>query len=711
MFDWSSVETSGCTIGRDGDTVVLSAQTDGGYVAWSGAPGKVGGVDWSASRFLVFDAFDHEEWTMGVVFRLWAADGASGGDAGNTPDMSITMGLIPELRTRLSLPLSALDSQTMFMPRTPGKLKTVIVGERLDPSQIVRLELGVMPCHALQTLTIGRLRMLEREPDYPVPDEKLVDEIGQYTRKEWPGKTASVDEMVAYLRREHEQATQKAAARAVGGGAGASSPRRGERDAPSGGAGEGNVAGRRRDRVPERLKAAGAPGTHDTTGYFRTHHDGMRWWLVDPDGAPFFSTGPDCVGPQIGCPVNGIEKLFAWLPPKVGEFAGAWSEGAATKGVRAGTFFDFGVANLIRAFGGSWRPAWETIAAHRLREWGFNTIGNWSDRGITRSAGLPYVWPLVDFPSTEGTIFRDFPDVFSDEYRRNCDRFAAQLEEFRDDPLLIGYFLRNEPTWAFVRDLVIAEELLAVDSAPASRKALAEYLRDRYSGDVNKLAAAWKLDLGSFAELESRAIPHATRLSEAARDDLLAFSRKMIRRYVELPSQACRAVDPNHLNLGMRYAFITSDLLLEGSDCFDVFSINCYQMDPTDTIEAVGTAVDLPVMIGEYHFGALDRGLVANALRGVETQEDRGIAYRYYLERAAAHPYCVGAHYFTIADEPTLGRYDGENWNIGIEDVCRRPYEEFLAGVLETHDRLFDVAAGTRAPTAHQAGEVRRNAF
>ena len=29
----------------------------------------------------------------------------------------------------------------------------------------------------------------------------------------------------------------------------------------------------------------------DATGFFRTHHDGTRWWLVDPDGHLFWSSG------------------------------------------------------------------------------------------------------------------------------------------------------------------------------------------------------------------------------------------------------------------------------------------------------------------------------------------------------------------------------------------------------------------------------------
>ncbi|TVR61843.1 MAG: beta-galactosidase, partial [Spirochaetaceae bacterium] len=539
-------------------------------------------------------------------------------------------------------------------------------------AQIVRLELGVMPCHAGQTVEITNLRMTDVEPAYPVPEVKLVDEIGQYTKRDWPGKTKSVDDMVRYMTTERDAAREISAA------------------------------------FPERNAYGGWTGEKlDATGFFRTHHDGKRWWLIDPDGAPFFSTGPDCVRPEIECPVEGIEKLFTWLPPKDGEYAEAWSV-RPHHNVR---FFDFGIANLIRAFGSAWRETWETMTAYRLREWGFNTIANWSDRGITKTAGIPYVWPLVNFPTTSKTIFRDFPDVFSDEFGANADAFAAQLAEFVGDPLMIGYFLRNEPTWAFVHGLIIAEEVLATDAAPASRKALAAFLSEKYSGDVAGINAAWNIDLTSFGDLETRIVPHACRLSQAANDDLIAFSRIMIRRYVEVPSVACRKVDPDHLNLGMRYAYVASDLLLEGSDCFDVFSINCYQMDPTDHIDAVGKAVGLPIMIGEYHFGALDRGLVANALRGVATQKDRGIGYRYYLERAAANPYCVGAHYFTVADEATLGRYDGENWNIGVEDVCRRPYREFLDGIIETHKNLYEVASGRKQPTDEQAVETPRNAF
>ena len=37
----------------------------------------------------------------------------------------------------------------------------------------------------------------------------------------------------------------------------------------------------------------------NSTGFFRVHHDGKRWWLVDPDGYAFLSAGVDCIGDNV----------------------------------------------------------------------------------------------------------------------------------------------------------------------------------------------------------------------------------------------------------------------------------------------------------------------------------------------------------------------------------------------------------------------------
>jgi hypothetical protein len=192
-----------------------------------------------------------------------------------------------------------------------------------------------------------------------------------------------------------------------------------------------------------------------------------------------------------------------------------------------------------------------------------------------------------------------------------------------------------------------------------------------------------------------------------AYEDLWEFSRELVRAYVRIPCEEVRKVDPNHLNLGLRYAWISTELLYDAGEAFDVFSINCYQMEPpADTINTITRRTGKPVLIGEYHFGALDRGLPATGLRGVSSQAERGIAYRRYLETGAANPNLVGVHYFILNDQALLGRFDGENYQIGFVDVCHTPYPELVAGAVQAHEAMYAVMTGTRAPFARKAQEV-----
>ena len=58
----------------------------------------------------------------------------------------------------------------------------------------------------------------------------------------------------------------------------------------------------------------------------------------------------------------------------------------------------------------------------------------------------------------------------------------------------------------------------------------------------------------------------------------------------------------------MRFAHVNHPGMLRAARHFDVFSLNCYAADPTEALLAVQKALDMPVLIGEFHFGALDAG-------------------------------------------------------------------------------------------------------
>jgi hypothetical protein len=138
---------------------------------------------------------------------------------------------------------------------------------------------------------------------------------------------------------------------------------------------------------------------------------------------------------------------------------------------------------------------------------------------------------------------------------------------------------------------------------------------------------------------------------------------------------------------------------------FDVFSLNCYQEKlPLSLAEKIHSMVKQPVLVGEWHFGALDAGLPASGIGHTRNQADRGAAYRNYIEDAAADPYCVGVHWFTLYDQSALGRFDGENYNIGFLDICNRPYDELGRAAIASHERMYDVAAGKSQPFHEKIG-------
>jgi hypothetical protein len=98
-------------------------------------------------------------------------------------------------------------------------------------------------------------------------------------------------------------------------------------------------------------------------------------------------------------------------------------------------------------------------------------------------------------------------------------------------------------------------------------------------------------------------------LSVSANEDLKAFTRSMIDEYIRVPAAAFRKVDKNHLNLGMRWAWIASDDFYAGCKYSDVFSINCYQVSPDAKMcSTIYEKTGMPLMIGEFQIGALMSG-------------------------------------------------------------------------------------------------------
>jgi len=343
------------------------------------------------------------------------------------------------------------------------------------------------------------------------------------------------------------------------------------------------------------------------TGFFHVEQVDGKWWFVDPHGHLFLSQSS-----------NGLDGR------------GGVRRSATTNQEPNPT-----ASRLTR----------------RLDAWGFNT----GAQGMNK----PYI-TYVRAPRGQNT-FLGLPDVYSDEFARGIDEAAAsQCAPRKNDPLLLGYFIGNEPPWEDREGEVVG--MILAGPATATQTRAREFLA---AGDTPQRRKEFVL---------------------------AAFAKQL-----ELVGAAIHKYDTNHLNLGIRFGGNPSEDVLRIARVFDVCSINVYEYEPTKQVERTYRITGRPVLIGEFHFGVPADGLGAGLVQ-TRDQVERGKGYRYYIEQAAALPGFVGAHWFTWRDEPVLGRMDGENYNIGFVDVTDRPYPELVAAARATHRQLFDVHAGKAPP-------------
>ncbi|MBT7304665.1 MAG: hypothetical protein HN849_34360 [Victivallales bacterium] len=168
--------------------------------------------------------------------------------------------------------------------------------------------------------------------------------------------------------------------------------------------------------------------------------------------------------------------------------------------------------------------------------------------------------------------------------------------------------------------------------------------------------------------------------------------------YYKIVREEVKRAAPNKLYLGSRlhgHAFPHGSkphIVAAAAKYCDVLSINRYRFTVSDLTMLKG--VDLPIVIGEFHFGALDRGMIHTGLRGVASQEQRAYAYEHYLKQALTHPNIVGTHWFQFREQNVTGRGDGENYQIGFVDICDTPYQEIIDSARKIGQQMYELRAG-----------------
>jgi len=417
------------------------------------------------------------------------------------------------------------------------------------------------------------------------------------------------------------------------------------------------------------------------TGFFRVEERGGRWWLFDPRGRAFYIIGTDHANYNVHwCEALGYAPYHR---------------------------------NMVEKFGSE--EAWATSTVARLRCWGFNTVAANHSPSL-RHQGLAHI-DFISFGQSFAASddicpqvhWTGFPNVFSPKWKEHCRKQARQqCAPTKDDPWLIGYFLDNELEWfgKSYRPWGLADEAFKKPASHAAKTALIAFLRERYHDDIAAFNRAWGANLGSFDALLRRRKPIGD-ASDAARADKLAFVRIIAQRYFSACAEALREFDPNHLNLGCRFAGDAPPIWdLAGSYC-DIVSVNCYRQADLERRTIIGFEENLrrwhqaarrPLMITEWSFPALDSGLPCQHGAGqrFDTQQQRAAAWRIFQELLFRTPYIVGSDYFMWVDEPALGISSTfpEDSNYGLVNERDEPYAELTETARRVNAMVYRFHAG-----------------
>ena len=296
----------------------------------------------------------------------------------------------------------------------------------------------------------------------------------------------------------------------------------------------------------------------------------------------------------------------------------------------------FTIWNLERKFGKKdFAADYYDLVMRRFDSWGLNTIGNWSAPELWLMSRKPYVASVLERAKgvkrhSKFHIY-DFEDPgFERNFRAAIrEKFAADasLAHAAKDPMCIGFFVDNELQFQ-----------------------------------------KWIPDVG-----DERAAP-------------------LIDLYFRICREELDRAAPGKLYLGSRFVgFRQAGLLWRTAAKYcDVVTVNAYANSVYNLSEKMfAQGAEKPILVGEFHFGCLDRGMFKPGLAPVCDQVERARSYTRFVEGCLQHPLIVGCHWFQYRDQPLLGRGDGEAYQIGFVDVCDRPYPELCRAARKLGDELY----------------------
>ena len=373
------------------------------------------------------------------------------------------------------------------------------------------------------------------------------------------------------------------------------------------------------------------------TGFFRTEKVDGKWWLVDPDGRLFFSHGVDCVGVDAVTGVGFREEYFAWLPekddPLFGKFWRKITWPAAHGFYKEPTHVPYDSYDFARA--------------NAVRKYGTDWAKTCAERAHVRLRA----WGLNTIANWSDSAVYGL-----------CRTPYTLCLGTGGTPRLKG----STGWWGALPD----------PFDPAFERIFRDRARNAAKKMVND---PWCIGVFVDNELSWNSEPRMAEVSE---------------KYFSTIRRVLKEELPNHLYLGCRIAWGTDVIYRAAARHCDVVSVNIYSRQPDRDLPP--DAEDKPMINGEFHFGALDRGMFHTGLVATRDQTERANCYRDFVNACIDHPRFVGTHWFQWRDQALTGRSDGENYQIGFLTITDTPYPELVQAARDIAATMYRRRYGIR---------------
>ena len=371
------------------------------------------------------------------------------------------------------------------------------------------------------------------------------------------------------------------------------------------------------------------------TGYYRTEYYQGRWWLIDPDGYPFFSSGMSTVD-------TGTANQKEVILEKYGTIAN-WMQSTTDRLYELG--FNSGTGSVSSSLDVT-RPLSATSGLSVLSTYGKQLGLNNSVSGSTTFVGG--VMPVFN---------PDFVD-YADK------RIKSIVESKLTNTNIIGWTSDNE--------------------LHANQNMLDNYLvcDPSIKENIYSYATAWTFMYVMTGKTDIS-------LNDITPEYRNLFKAMVYDRYYNVVTTTLNKYDTNHMFAGCRYLVenFKDEYVMKVSGYYcDVITVNYYGAWTPDAelIANVQKWCNTPFLVTEAYAKGMDvcteeSGLTNESGAGFtcRTQEDRGMFYQNFTLQLLESKYCVGYNWFMYWDnDPTNTNADLSNLNAN-KGIVNNNHEEY----------------------------------